>query len=97
MSCSLQSPCKNLHSCTEYGLEDQGRPVVALTDNAVSEEIKASEERACRAEHDAEAEDPEDRRAEREVHQVLHNDVAGILCSGEAVPGPGSHRCARGL
>ena len=80
-------------SCTEYGLEDQGRPVVALTDNAVSEEIKAAEERACRAEHDAEAEDPEDRRAEREVHQVLHNDVAGILCSGEA----GLNHCEAGL
>ena len=71
-------------SCTEYGLENQGRPVVALTDNAVREEIKAAEEWACRTEHDAEAENPEDRRAEREVHQVLHNDVAGILCSGEA-------------
>ena len=80
-------------SCTEYGLEDQGRPVVALTDNAVSEEIKAAEERACRAEHDAEAEDPEDWRAEREVHQVLHNDVAGILCSGEA----GLNHCEAGL
>ena len=80
-------------SCTEYGLEDQSRPVVALTDNAVSEEIKAAEERACRAEHDAEAEDPEDRRAERKVHQVLHNDVAGILCSGEA----GLNHCEAGL
>ena len=80
-------------SCTEYGLKDQGRPVVALTDNAVSEEIKAAEERACRAEHDAEAEDPEDWRAEREVHQVLHNDVAGILCSGEA----GLNHCEAGL
>ena len=80
-------------SCTEYGLEDQSRPVVALTDNAVREEIKAAEERACRTEHDAEAKDPEDRRAEREVHQVLHNDVAGILCSGEA----GLNHCEAGL
>ena len=68
----------------EHGLEDQRRPVVALADYAVSEEIKAAEERACRTEHDAEAEDPEDRRAEREIHQVLHDDVAGVLRTGEA-------------
>ena len=67
--------------------------VAAVAQNTVCEEIKASEERACRAEHDAEAEDPEDRRAEREVHQVLHNDIAGILCSGEA----GLNHCEAGL
>ena len=71
-------------SCAEYGLEDQRRPVIALADHAIGEEIKSAEERACRPKHDAKPENPENRRAERKVHQVFHDDIACIFRTGEA-------------
>ena len=52
-------------SCTEYGLEDQGRPVVSAHRQSPSaKKSKPPKNGLCRAEHDAEAEEPEDRRAD---------------------------------
>ena len=64
----------------EDGLEDQRRPVAAR----VREQIQAADELAAAAKHDAKADQPEDRGAQAEVHQVFHDDVAGVLGAGEA-------------
>ena len=41
--------------------------------------VKPAEEAGARAEHDAEADKPEARGADAEVHQVFHQDIAGVL------------------
>ena len=46
--------------------------------------VKPAEEAGARAEHDAEADKPEAGGADAEVHQVLHQDVAGVFGPGEA-------------
>ena len=43
-----------------------------------------TESRRARAEHDAKAHQPVQRRADAEVHQVLHQDVARVLRPREA-------------
>ena len=49
------------------------------------EEIRRADDAAdVIAEHQAKADDPEDHRAEREVHDILHDDVAGVLRPREA-------------
>ena len=69
----------------EHGLEQRVDPggqraeVVATLD----ERVEAADEGARAAEHDAEAEDPEYRGADAEVHEVLHQDVAGVLRAGK--------------
>ena len=73
----------------EYGLENGKRPqrnagrgnkAVILGDAG----IQPAHDRASRAEHNAEAEQPEAWRANAEVHQILHQDVAGVLRPREA-------------
>lgn len=49
---------------TEYGLEDQRRPVVAFADHTVRQKVKAAEHAVHRTEHDAKSDQPEDRRTE---------------------------------
>ena len=67
--------------CTEHSLENQGGEAALA---AVGHEVKAANECTSAAEHDAKANQPINRRAERKVHQVFHDDVAGILGTGEA-------------
>lgn len=67
--------------CTEHSLENQGGEAALA---AVGHEVKAADECTGAAEHDAKANQPINRRAERKVHQVFHDDVAGILGTGEA-------------
>ena len=65
--------------CTEYGLKDQRRIV-----QTGGEYINAADQCAGTAEHQACAEQPENRGAQAEVHEVFHNNIACILCTGEA-------------
>ena len=46
--------------------------------------VKPAEEAGARAEHGAEADKPEARGADAEVHQVFHQDIAGVFGPGEA-------------
>ena len=46
--------------------------------------VKPAEEAGARAKHDAEADKPETGDADAEVHQVFHQDIAGVFGPGEA-------------
>ena len=46
--------------------------------------IKASDQRAGACEHQAETENPVNRGAESKVHQVFHNNIAGVFRPGKA-------------
>ena len=48
------------------------------------EGINPSEQRRARSEHDPEARQPVQRRADAKVHQVLHQDIARVLCPGKS-------------
>ena len=65
----------------EDGLENERCPAAVA---AGREQVNAADQCARAAEHQAKAENPENRRAQRKVHQVFHNDVARILCTGKA-------------
>ena len=49
---------------------------------ALNERIKPADERAGTCKHDAEADQPEARCADAEVHHVFHQDVAGVFWRG---------------
>ena len=51
---------------------------------ALNEGIETADQCAGAAEHQAEADEPVTGRADAEIHHVFHQDVAGILCPGEA-------------
>ena len=74
--------------CAEDGLEHDVhpqrdiKPQVAVI--ALNERIEPADQRACAAEHQAEADDPVARCADAEVHQVFHQDVAGVFGAGKA-------------
>ena len=75
--------------CTEHGLEHGINPKghALRQDGAVvtaHKGGKAADERAGTCKHDAEADQPEARCADAEVHHVFHQDVAGVLCTGQA-------------
>ncbi len=72
----------------EHRLEEEKRPVPDAFAGRERRHPEASPaepapELRC-AEHKRRAEDVEAERASREVHQVLHHDVRGVLCTGEA-------------
>ena len=46
--------------------------------------IKATNDGSGPAKHQAEAQQPENRCADAEVHQILHQNVAGVLGAGKA-------------
>ena len=75
----------------EDGLEDHIAPHRQRTEIVIAPDqgIKAADEGSRAAEHDAEAHQPVDGRADAEVHQVLHQDVAGVF-------GPGQTRFTQG-
>ncbi len=79
--------------CAEHGLEDHIAPQRHRLRNdtcfcgvgAADEQIRDSDESAeSSVKHDREADEPEARGTDAEVHHVLHQDVAGVLCSCEA-------------
>ena len=45
------------------------------------EKIKSAENASPGTEHDTKPNKPEDRSSDTEIHQVFHNDIAGVLCS----------------
>ena len=49
-----------------------------------NERINPAEQRGARAEHDPVTEQPVERRADAEVHQVFHQDIPGVLGPGKA-------------
>jgi len=73
----------------EHGLEDSvgpqgnagGKDMAVILHN---HGVKPAEQAGARAEHNAEADEPEAGGADAEVHQVLHQDVAGVFGPGEA-------------
>ena len=69
----------------EIAVGDTGAEFVAdLTANAKNANIRVYNVEDYGAVHDGETDEPEHNRADREVHEVLHDDVAGILGAGEA-------------
>ena len=50
----------------------------------LNERVEPADESAGAAEHQAEADEPVAGRADAEIHHVFHQDVAGVLCPGEA-------------
>ena len=72
----------------EHRLEEEERPVPdAFAGRERRHPQSSPAEPAAQlrgAEHKRCAEDVESERARREVHQVLHHDVRGVLCAGEA-------------
>ena len=73
-------------SGAEHSLEHRVDPdrqraeVIAAAD----ERIKPADERTGTGKHDAEADEPVARRTDTKIHQILHDNVTGILCSGES-------------
>ena len=73
----------------EHGLEDQereqgharGKHVGIVAQN---KGVEAADDGAGTAEHEAEAQNPVGGGTDAEVHQVFHQDVAGVLGTGEA-------------
>ena len=73
----------------EHGLENGvgpqgnagGKDVAVVLHN---HGVKPAEQAGACTEHDAEAHQPEAGGADAEVHQVLHQDVAGVFGTGEA-------------
>ena len=72
---------------TEDGLEEEvdQRRIACIAGVIVSdEEIRRADDAAdVFTEHEAEAQDPENDGAKCKVHEILHDDVACILCSRE--------------
>ena len=50
---------------------------------ALDERVEAADQSAGAAEHQTEADEPVARGADAEVHHVLHQNIAGVLCTGE--------------
>ncbi|MPM46111.1 hypothetical protein SDC9_92809 [bioreactor metagenome] len=76
-------------SGTEYRLENQkcrggkGRTILPSDKEVDKPNEGVGLSLSSHAKHEAKAKDPENRTAETEVHQVLHDDVSCILCPGE--------------
>ena len=72
---------------TEDGLEEEvdQRRIACIAGVIVSdEEIRRADDAAdVFPEHEPEAQDPENDGTKRKVHEILHDDVACILCSRE--------------
>ena len=85
-------------AAAEYGLENQKRRqrhplrkhLVIIPQN---QRVKASDQRSRSAEHQAKAHEPEKRRADGEIHQVLHDNVPCVFGSGKT----GLHHCESSL
>ena len=56
------------------------------------EGIDPAKGRRARAKHDAKAEQPVQRRADAKIHQVFHQDVAGVFGPGKACLAHGKAR-----
>ena len=73
----------------ENGLEDQiGEQGHALRQDGgvvpLDHRVQAADQGPAAGEHQAEAQQPVDRRADAEVHEIFHEDVACVLGPGEA-------------
>lgn len=71
------------------GLEDQiGEQGHALRQDGgvvpLDHRVQAADQGPAAGEHQAEAQQPVDRRADAEVHEIFHEDVACVLGPGEA-------------
>ena len=73
-------------SGAEHSLEHRVDPdrqraeVIAAAD----ERIKPADERTGTGKHDAEADEPVARRTDTKIHHILHQNIAGIFCTGQA-------------
>ena len=57
------------------------------------EKVRRSDEAAdVRAEHEPEADDPESRRTQCKIHDVLHDDITGVFSPGQACLAHGKAR-----
>ena len=76
--------CRGTEHSLEHDVHPQRdiKPQVAVI--ALNERIEPADQRACAAEHQAEADDPVARCADAEVHHVFHQDVAGVFGAGKA-------------
>ena len=79
---------------TEDGLEHQETLYgqVAMIEGKVAPVGHADEACAVRSEHETKADEPEQQRAEHEVHEVLEQNVCGVLAAREACLAQGKAR-----
>ena len=70
------------------GTPRRPRPQRAEVIAAADERIKPADERTGTGKHDAEADEPVARRTDTKVHHILHQNIAGIFCTGQ----PASHK-----
>ena len=72
--------------CTEHSLEDEvGCARIAGTVITFYEEVRRSDKAAnIGTKHQAKAQNPENYGTEAHIHDVLHDDVAGVFSSGKA-------------
>ena len=81
-------------SGAEHSLEHRVDPdrqraeVIAAAD----ERIKPADERTGTGKHDAEADEPVARRTDTKIHHILHQNIAGIFCTGQASLAQGKAR-----
>ena len=73
--------------CAEHGLEHDVDPQRDIQTQmaviALNERVEAADQCAGAAEHQAKADDPVARGADAEVHHILHQNITGVLGTGE--------------
>ena len=73
--------------CAEHGLEHDVDPQRDIQTQmaviALNERVEAADQCAGAAEHQAKADDPVARSADAEVHHILHQNITGVLGTGE--------------
>ena len=77
-SCSAENRFENDKTPQRHCLRNHRSRIVAPDKG-----IKAADQRSRAAEHQAEADKPEARRTDTEIHHVFHEDIAGVLGSGQ--------------
>mgnify|MGYP000485069468 CR=1 FL=1 len=78
------SGCRGAEHGLEHDVHPQGNIQPQMAVIALNEGIETADQCAGAAEHQAEADEPVTGRADAEIHHVFHQDVAGVLCPGEA-------------
>ena len=76
--------CRSAEHGLEHDVHPQGDIQTQVAVIALNEGIETADQCAGAAEHQAEADEPVTGRADAEIHHVFHQDVAGVLCPGEA-------------
>ena len=75
--------CRGAEHGLEHDVHPQGDIQTQMAVIALNEGIEAADQCAGAAEHQAKADDPVARGADAEVHHILHQNITGVLGTGE--------------